>query len=169
MSEEYGHISDGFFLSEKEVKDLRNAKKELTDYGKQRLKEMTVGQLMDTEKFQEEFAKSQIFDADKFEKENSKERSNRILERYNQFYNTEVSGLTWGMATSMEQLQCITLECMLDALRYENLNHEFSEVQTADINALIEGLYQQGKDYLERVRTVKEQAQGHAKTDLDAL
>jgi hypothetical protein len=65
LPETIGHISDGFFLSEKEVEDLRNAKKELTEYGKQRLKEMTVGQLMDTEKFQEEFAKSQVFDADK--------------------------------------------------------------------------------------------------------
>jgi len=100
------------------------------------------------------------YDADKFVKENSKERSNRILSRYNQFYNTEVSGLPHGMATSMEQLQCITLECMLDALRYENLNHEFSEVQTADINALIDGLYQQGKDYLEKVRKLKEQNNG---------
>jgi hypothetical protein len=152
IPETIGHISDGFFLSEKEVKDLRNAKKELTDYGKQRLKEMTVGQLMDTEKFQEEFAKSQIFDADKFEKENSKERSNRILERYNQFYNTECSGLAHGTPITPEFQQAMALECMLDALRYENLNHEFSEVQTADINALIEGLYQQGKDYLERVK-----------------
>jgi hypothetical protein len=42
-------------------------------------------------------------------------------------------------------------------------------VPTADINDLIEALYQQGKDYLERVRTVQEQAQGKTKTDLDAL
>jgi hypothetical protein len=42
-------------------------------------------------------------------------------------------------------------------------------VPTADIEDLIERLYQQGKDYLDRVRTVQEQAQGHSKTDLDAL
>jgi hypothetical protein len=41
MTEEYGHIPDGFFLSQKEVEELRNAKKELTDYGKKRLKEMS--------------------------------------------------------------------------------------------------------------------------------
>jgi hypothetical protein len=58
---------------------------------------------------------------------------------------------------------------MLDSLRYENLNHEFSEVQTADINALIEGLYQQGKDYLERVKTLQQPSQESTKTDLDAL
>ena len=38
---------------------------------------MTVGELMDTEKFQEEFAKSQVFDADKFEEENRKEDINK--------------------------------------------------------------------------------------------
>ena len=62
MTEEYGNLPDGFFLSQEEVNDLRKAKKELTQYGKQKLKEMTVGELMDTEKFQEEFAKSQTND-----------------------------------------------------------------------------------------------------------
>ena len=148
MTEEYGHTSDGFFLSQEEVNDLRKAKKELTQYGKQKLKEMTVGELMDTEKFQEEFAKSQVFDADKFAEENSMVRNHRILERYNMFYNTECSGLAHGTPITPEFQQAMTLECMLDALRYENLNHEFDAVSTADINALIEGLYQQGKDYL---------------------
>ena len=58
---------------------------------------MTVGELMDTEKFQEEFAKSQVFDADKFEEENRKERSARILSRYNDYHNLETSGLPHGM------------------------------------------------------------------------
>ena len=149
-------------LSQEEVNELRNKKFELTQYGKQKIKELTVGQLMDTEKFQEEFSKSQVFDADKFEGENSKERSNRILERYNQFYNTECSGLSHGTPITPEFQQAMALECMLDALRYENLNHEFSEVQTADINALIEGLYQQGKDYLNKVQEFKDSADGVA-------
>ena len=148
MNEEYGNLPDGFFHSDKEVEELRKSKKELTEYGKQKLKEMTVGELMDTEKFQEEFAKSQVFDADKFEEEKRKERSARILSRYNDFYNTECSGLTWGTPITPEFQQAMTLECMLNALRYENLNHEFDVVSTADINSLIEGLYQQGKDYL---------------------
>jgi len=40
MTEEYGHIPDGFFLSEKEIEDLRNSKKELTDYGREKLREL---------------------------------------------------------------------------------------------------------------------------------
>jgi len=138
-------------LTQEEVEELRNKKHTLTEYGKQRLKEMTTGELMDTEKFQEELSKQKVFDADKFAEENSKVRSVRILDRYNQFYNTEVSGLTWGTHITPEFQQAMALECMLDALRYENLNHEFDVVSTADINALIEDLYQQGKDYLKRV------------------
>ena len=155
MTEEYGHTSDGFFLSQEEVNDLRKAKKELTQYGKQKLKEMTVGEIMDTEKFQEEFSKEKVFDADKFAEENSIVRNRRILDRYNMFYNTECSGLSHGTPITPEFQQAMTLECMLDALRYENLNHEFDVVSTADINALIDGLYQQGKDYLEKVRKLK--------------
>lgn len=40
MSEEYGHIPDGFFLSQSEIENLRNAKKELTDYGREKLREL---------------------------------------------------------------------------------------------------------------------------------
>ena len=49
-------------LTQEEIEELRDKKHELTEYGKQKLKEMTTGQLMDTEKFQEEFAKSQTND-----------------------------------------------------------------------------------------------------------
>ena len=129
-------------LTQEEVEELRSKKHELTEYGKQKIKELTVGQLMDTEKFQEEFAKSQVFDADKFAEENNMVRNHRILERYNMFYNTECSGLSHGTPITPEFQQAMTLECMLDALRYENLNHEFDVVSTADINALIEALYQ---------------------------
>ena len=150
MTEEYGNLPDGFFLSPEDVENMRKAKKELTQYGKQKIKEMTVGQLMDTEKFQEEFSKPKVFDADKFEEENRKERSNRILQRYNDFYNLEVSGLSHGMPTSMEELQAITLRSMLDALISEHMNQEYNSVEICDVEDLIDGLYQQGKDYLKR-------------------
>jgi len=90
------------------------------------------------------------------------ERAERILERYNHFYNLECSGLAHGTPITSEFQQAMTLECMLDALRCENLNHEFDMVPTADINDLIERLYQQGKDYLERVQEFKDSADGVA-------
>jgi hypothetical protein len=40
MTEEYGHIPDAFFLSQSEIENLRNAKKELTTYGREKLKEL---------------------------------------------------------------------------------------------------------------------------------
>jgi len=137
-------------LTQEEIEELRNQKHELTEYGKEKLRKM-----MTHEEMLEEAAR--------------RERSNRILERYNNFYNLECSGLSHGTPITPEFQQAMTLECMLDTLRCENLNHEFDMVPTADINDLIEALYQQGKDYLERVRTVQEPAQGNTKTDLDAL
>jgi len=131
-------------LSQEEVNDLRNKKFELTQYGKQKLRKMmndnsTIDEMIDEEA--------------------RRERSNRILERYNHFYNLECSGLAHGTPITPEFQQAMALECMLDALRCENLNHEFDMVPTADINDLIERLYQQGKDYLERVRTFQEEVQ----------
>ena len=40
MTEEYGNLPDGFFLSQSEIENLRNAKKELTEYGKKKLQEL---------------------------------------------------------------------------------------------------------------------------------
>jgi hypothetical protein len=40
MNEEYGNLPDGFFLSPEEVNELRKSKRELTDYAKQKLKEL---------------------------------------------------------------------------------------------------------------------------------
>jgi len=78
------------------------------------------------------------------------ERAERILERYNNFYNIECSGLAWGTPITPEFQQAMALECMLDALRCENMNHEFDVIPTDDINDLINGLYQQGRDSLAR-------------------
>ena len=90
------------------------------------------------------------------------QREMRILDRYNMFYNTECSGLSHGTPITPEFQQAMTLECMLDALRYENLNHEFDSISTADINALIEALYQQGKESLKKVQKFQDSADGVA-------
>ena len=89
-------------------------------------------------------------------------RKQTVLSRYNRFYNDEVSGLPHGMAVSMEQLQAITLECMIDALRCENMNVEYDAIAIDDIKDLIAGLYQQGNEFLERVKEFKDSADGVA-------
>ena len=40
MSEEYGHIPDGFYLSHQEIDDLRKSKRQLTEYGREQLKKL---------------------------------------------------------------------------------------------------------------------------------
>ena len=163
MTEEYGHIPDGFFLSDKEVEQLRNAKKELTDYGKDKIRELMRNQEPYPDEMFEEAERREVANRELAKEEwERKVRSVRILERYNMFYNAECSGLPHGTPITPEFQQAMTLECMLDALRYENLNHEFDVVSTTDINALIEGLYQQGKDYLKRVQEFKDSADGVA-------
>jgi len=124
--------------------------------------ELTVGQLMDTEKFQEEFSKSQVFDADRFADEERKQRSDIVLARYNKFYNDEVSGLSWGMPTSMEELQCISLSCAIDALICENMNVEYNMIAIDDIKDLIERLKQQGRDSIRNIKEFEDSANGVA-------
>jgi len=149
-------------MTEEEVEELRNKKHELTEYGKQRLKDLMGNQVnseaekkaLDTldelyEKHGNAMLKLAEIEKEQWEHE---QRSQRILERYNYFYNVECSGLAHGTPITPEFQQAMALECMLDALRYENFNHEFDSISTADINDLIDGLYQQGKDYLERVK-----------------
>ena len=180
-------------LTQEEVEELRNKKHELTEYGKQRLRELIYKQDM---KKMEDAAKNLVLEnltheemleiAEKREAENKalaaldelyekhgdamlklaeiekeewerKERSDTVLRRYNAFYNEEVSGLPHGTPTSMEQLQCITLECAVDALMCENLNVEYNVIAIDDIKDLIARLYQQSDEFLERVRKLKEQ------------
>jgi predicted ATPase len=40
MTEEYGHIPDGFLLNPEEVEELRKSKRELTDYAKDKFRKM---------------------------------------------------------------------------------------------------------------------------------
>jgi hypothetical protein len=120
-------------LTQEEVEELRNKKHELTEYGKQRLKEMLTHEEM-------------------LEEAERRERSNTVLRRYNAFYNEECASLSTGGPISMEHMQAITLECMVDALICENMNVEYNVIAIDDIKDLIARLYQQSDEFLERVR-----------------
>ena len=47
VTEEYGHIPDGFLLNPEEVEELRKSKRELTDYAKKKLQELKEKQKND--------------------------------------------------------------------------------------------------------------------------
>ena len=96
-------------------------------------------------------------------------RKERILIRYNEYHNTETSGLPHGMPITPEHQQIIAFESMIDALRCEHLNDEFNVILISDIEDLIERLRNQANEFLERVRTVQKPSQESTKTDLDAL
>jgi hypothetical protein len=142
MTEEYGHIPDGFFLSEKEIEDLRKSKKELTEYGREQLRKLMRNQ----EPYPDEM----------FEEAERREKSNRVLQRYNDFYNMECAGLTHGTPITPEHQQMIAFQSMIDALRCENLNREYNEIAISDIEDLIARLDEQATAFLERVRKENE-------------
>lgn len=168
MGEEYGHIPDGFFLNPEEVEELRNKKHELTEYGKQKLRKFMNDNYIPDDDALEEMLHLKLTEEKKEELERMRRRET-VLRRYNHYYNLETSGLPHGTPITPEQQQMIALQSMIDALRNEHLNQEYNAIEITDIEDLIEGLYQQSIAFLERVRTVQEQAQGHSKTDLDAL
>ena len=135
-------------LTQEEVEELRNKKHELTEYGKQRLRELINNQ----EPYPDEM----------FEEAERREKSNRVLQRYNDFYNLECSGLPHGTPITPEHQQMITLQSMVDAIRCEYLNREYNEIAISDIEDLIQRLDEQATAFLERVQEFKDSADGVA-------
>jgi hypothetical protein len=129
-------------LSKEELDKLRHSKKELTNYGREKLQELMKNQ--------------EPYPDYLFEEADRREKSNRVLQRYNDFYNLECSGLPHGSPITPEQQQALTLDCMIAAIRCENLNREYNEIAIADIEDLIEALYQQSITFLERTKKLKD-------------
>jgi hypothetical protein len=170
-------------LSQKEIEELRNKKHELTEYGKQRLRELMRNQepypdamfeeaerreaerkaLDALDRIYEEHGDAMLrlaeIEKDQWERE---ERSRTVLSRYNHFYNEECSGMPHGTPITPEHMQAMTLECMIDALRCENMNVEYDTIAIDDIKDLIDGLYRQSNEYLKRVKEFKDSADGVA-------
>ena len=128
-------------LTPEEIQELRNKKHTLTEYGREQLKRLMRNQ----EPYPDEF----------FEVAERREKSNRILQRYNDFHNLETSGLPHGTPITPEHQQIIAMESMIDAIRCEYLNREYNHIAIEDIEGLIEGLRNQADEFLERVRKLK--------------
>ena len=73
----------------------------------------------------------------------------RLLDRYNQFYNDECSGLSHGMPISMEHLQAITLECMVKAFA-RKYNYK-ENIPVEDILYLAKKIQEQGDVTVKKV------------------
>ena len=85
----------------------------------------------------------------------------KILDRYNDFYNLEMSALPHGQALSMEHLQAITLECAVKAFA-RKYNYKES-IPVEDLLYLAKELMRQGE------RTVEKVSAEHSQDPPDAL
>jgi|FLOH01.1.fsa_nt_gi hypothetical protein len=85
----------------------------------------------------------------------------KILDRYNDFYNLEMSALPHGQALSMEHLQAITLECAVKAFA-RKYNYK-ENIPVEDLLYLAKELMRQGDGTVEKVSAE------HRRRDLDTL
>ena len=142
-------------LTQQEVEELRNKKHELTEYGKQRLRELAKEGISKYNEALKLMRNQEPYPDEMFEEAERREKSNRVLQRYNDYYNMECAGLTHGTPITPEHQQMIAFQSMIDALRCENLNREYNEIAISDIEDLIKRLDEQATEFLERVRKLK--------------
>jgi hypothetical protein len=90
-----------------------------------------------------------------FEEAERRQKSNRVLQRYNDFYNLECSSLPHGSPITPEHQQIIAMESMIDAIRCEYLNREYNHIAIEDIEDLIERLREQADEFLKQVKKLK--------------
>lgn len=113
--------------------------------------EMSAGQLIETEKFQEEYQKQRM-----------KEFSDKkLLKYYNEYYNDTCAGLSHGMPISMEHLQSIALRGAIYA--FTKIYGMKENISTYSLKELADLIEQQGD------RTVEKVSQVNRRRDLDAL
>jgi hypothetical protein len=91
----------------------------------------------------------------------------KLLDRYNEYYNTECAASPWGSITSMEHLQATAIRSALYAFaRKYNLKESIPVEELENLADLIEA---QGNEFLQRTETLMKEAQGHTRKDLDVL
>ena len=150
-------------LSQSELDELRKSKKELTEYGKQRLKELIYKEDMrKMEDDAKDLVLKNLTHEEMLEESERREKSNRVLQRYNHFYNLDCAGMPHGSPITPEHQQIIAFESMIYALRCENLNLEYNEIAISDIEDLIERLREQANETLKRFVEFEDSADGVA-------
>jgi hypothetical protein len=149
-------------LSQSELDELRKSKKELTEYGKQKLRKLMNKEPLQAKVSEEDYQKvldlmnnQEPYPDEMFDEAERREKSNRILQRYNDFHNLETSALPHGTPITPEHQQIIAMESMIDAIRCEYLNREYNHIAIEDIEDLIKRLREQADEFLERVRKLK--------------
>jgi len=91
----------------------------------------------------------------------------KLIERYNQYYNTECAAMPHGMPVSMEHMQAIALRGAIYA--FARKYHMKESIPVEDLNNLADLIEKQGNESIQKHQTVMEEAQGHTRKDLDVL
>jgi len=146
-------------LTQKEIEELRNKKHELTEYGKEQLRKLMSKEPLHAKVSEKDYNKivelmnnQEPYPDAMFEVAERREKSNRVLQRYNDFHNLETSGLPHGTPITPEHQQIIAMESMIDAIRCEYLNREYNHIAIEDIEDLIKRLREQADEFLKRVK-----------------
>jgi hypothetical protein len=78
----------------------------------------------------------------------------KLIDRFNQYYNTSCAGLPHGGPISMEELQSLTLKSALYAFaRKYNMK---KSIPCEDLKNLADLIEVQGNEYLQKVKDSKE-------------
>jgi hypothetical protein len=139
-------------LTQEEVDELRTKKHELTEYGKEKIRRLAQEGIAKYNEALQLMSNQEPYPDEMFEEAERREKSNRVLQRYNDYYNMECASLPHGTPITPEHQQMITLQSMIDAIRCEYLNQEYNHIAITDIEDLIEQLDNQATKFLERVR-----------------
>ena len=91
----------------------------------------------------------------------------KLLNRYNEYYNDECSGLPHGGPISMEHLQSLALRSALYA--FSRKYGMKKSIPVADLNNLADLIEAQGNEFLKKTETLMKEAQGPTQHPLDAL
>ena len=91
----------------------------------------------------------------------------RLIDRYNEHYNTSCAGLPHGSPISMEHLQSLALKSAIYAFaRKYNMKESIPVEDLENLANLIEA---QGNEFLKKTEPLMKEAQGHSTDAQDAL
>ena len=91
----------------------------------------------------------------------------KLLERYNEYYNTECASMPHGMPVSMEHLQAIAIRGALYAFARKYSMKD--KIYVEDLELLADLIEAQGNESIQKHQTVMKVAQERHGGDLDAL
>jgi hypothetical protein len=84
----------------------------------------------------------------------------KLIDRYNEYYNTECASMPHAMPVSMEHMQAITIRAALYAFaRKYNMK---DSIPVEDLYNLADLIEAQGNNYLQRVKEFEDSAEGVA-------